>query len=132
MRKVMNRDLEIRHYEVHTAKRDQGLDIVVVEFDYTVVPFKMTVGSLTSCPLNDNDEEEIRTKWDRVLEGTRSTNSNLVMRCLVPTGETYKLMMEAGNIVCHCDDHDGDENGDSDLPDDIGSADEDSSEIGKR
>ncbi|KIM90307.1 hypothetical protein PILCRDRAFT_812049 [Piloderma croceum F 1598] len=105
MSTVMNNDLKIRHYEVHSVKRNQDLDIVVVHFDYTVVPFKMTVGSLTSCPLDDNGESEIRAKWDGVVDHARRTNSNLVKRWLVPTGETSKLMMEAGNIVCHCDDN---------------------------
>jgi hypothetical protein len=104
MRTVMNNDLEIRHYEVHAVKRNQDLDIVVVDFNYTVVPFKMIIGSLTSCSLNDNGEIEIRAKWDGVVDHARKTNSNLIKRWLVPTGETSKLMMEAGNIVCHCDD----------------------------
>jgi hypothetical protein len=105
MSTVMNNDLRIRHYEVHAVKRNQDLDIVVVDFDYTVVPFKMTVGSLTSSPLDDNGESEIRAKWDGVVDRARETNCNLVKRWLVPTGETSKLMMEAGNIICHCDDN---------------------------
>jgi hypothetical protein len=116
MRMVMDSDLNSRHYEVHAAKRDQDLDIVVVEFDYTVVPFKMAVGSLTSCPLDDNGQEEIRAKWDGVVAVARSTDQNLVKRWKVPTGETSKLMMEAGHIVCHCDDHDsGQDNDDGQL-----------------
>jgi hypothetical protein len=111
MSMVMDHDLNKRHYELHTAQRDQGLDLVVVELDYTVVPFKMTVGSLTSCPLNDNGQEEIRRKWDRVVKTARSENGNLVKRCLVSAGETFKLLMEPGNFVCHCDDHDESEGG---------------------
>jgi len=111
MNTVMNNDLKTRHYEVHAVKRNQDLDIVVVDFDYTVVPFKMTVGSLNSCPLDDNGEREIRAKWDGVVDRARRTNSNLIKRWLVPTGETAKLMMEAGNIICHCDD-------DADVSDD--------------
>jgi len=104
MRTVMHNDLRMRHYEVHTAKRNQDLDIVIVDFDYTVVPFTMTVGSFSSRPLDDNGEKEIRAKWDGVVEYARNTNRNLLKRWLVPTGETSKLMMEAGMIVCHCDD----------------------------
>jgi hypothetical protein len=115
MHTVMSHDLNKRHYEVHAVRRDQDLDIVVVEFDYTVVPFKMNVGSLTSCPLDDNGSEEIRAKWDRVLDLARSTNCNLIKRWLVPTGETSKLMMESGNLECHCDDHDEYE-GEGDIP----------------
>ena len=111
MRTVMNNDLKLRHYEVHTVKRDERLDIVIVEFDYTVVPFKMVVGSLASCPLDDNGQDEVRAKWDRVLEHARKTKQNLIKRWRVPTGETAKLMMEAGNIICRCDDDNGLPNG---------------------
>ncbi|KIM90308.1 hypothetical protein PILCRDRAFT_812050, partial [Piloderma croceum F 1598] len=85
MRTVVNTDLEIRHYEVHSVKRNQDLDIVIVHFDYTIVP------SITSCSLDDNGERKIRAKWDGVVDYARRTNSNLIRRWLVPTGETSKL-----------------------------------------
>lgn len=114
---IMDNDLRKRHYELHVTQRDEGLDLVVAELNYTVVPFTMKVGSLTTCPFNDNGEEEIRAKWDGVVAQARSSGGNLVKRCLVPTGETSKLLMEPGNFVCHCDDYliDDDDAHDDDL-----------------
>ena len=89
------------HYKRHKVQRAEGLDLVVAELNYTVVPFTMKVGSLTTCPFNDNGAEELRAKWDGVVAQARSANTNLVKRRLVLTGETsnWKLVMAPANFV---------------------------------
>ena len=59
----------------------------------------MKVGSLTTCPFNDNGAEELRAKWDGVVAQARSGNANLVKRSLVSTGETSKLVVAPANFV---------------------------------
>ena len=35
---IMDHDLAKNHYKLHAVQQDEGLDLVVVELDYTVVP----------------------------------------------------------------------------------------------
>ena len=97
----MDHALEKNHYKLHRVQRDEGLDLVVAELNYTVVPFTMKVGSLTTCLFNDNGAEELRAKWDGLVAQARSGNANLVKHHLVSTGETsnWKLVVAPANFV---------------------------------
>jgi hypothetical protein len=94
-------DISTRMAEIEITRQVQDIALLVVDFDYTKFPVKMTVGSVASSRDNDDNKSNILESWDSAVRWitTCSHPEDMVnVRARVPNGRYVTTLSMTGNI----------------------------------
>jgi hypothetical protein len=97
----MLHDISTRMAEIEITRQVQDIALLVVDFDYTKFPVKMTVGSVASSRDNDDNKSNILESWDSAVRWITTCShpeDMVIVRARVPNGRYVTTLSMTGNI----------------------------------
>jgi hypothetical protein len=88
--------------DIEITRRAQDIALLVVDFDYTTFPAKMTVGSVASSrDINYDNKANIRESWDAAVHWITTCShpeDMVIVRVRIPNGHCALSLLMRGNI----------------------------------
>ena len=88
--------------DIEITRHVQNIALLVVDFDYTTFPAKMTVGSVASSRDMDYDNKaNVRESWDAAVRRMTTCShpeDMVIVRARIPSGRYAPSLLMTGNI----------------------------------